>query len=714
MTRNSAFPSSPLSRPAFTAGRTDAASAASSQGSGTPPWINGSPGVNAAAPSPPTSPSSASSSLHGPRRASSSQQGRPFRRASMNLSTSPTPNLIGSYSESLLSGRMSTTPSMPFPFLAELGVMGGADGHTPRHLKLGFEACFYALPDGGGQHPNRSAAPRSFSSSYALTGSASPSDLPTHRTAATAAATHAPYVGTIDLDCHYYGCLDAVIESGGATVPPKLPGYAVPSRGHIQLLIKNPHINSPVKLFLIPFDLRDMPAGTKTFIRQKIFLEEPSSGSASTPPRNKRHSLGNMLPVGPPSPSKQTLRYAVHLQFAALPGDRVRNLEDGEAATGPHRRKKLPEFRVAPVASVDGETDGLDPAPQIFLHKSIRVVFSPRPPDKEERLCTYVETPAGRDSSSSDSLCVTKEWQHKYVPYGGPGEDWVRLRQQARQARKEWRRLRALPQASPEEPLMAAAVAPIDIEASTAIDIPTRDVFTPNSDPNGERWVDEAERQGSPLQVDGARLSELESQWRNLAVGDHGVGGASSGKAVRVPSIQDRSVSPAPLQPVQRQGSFSPDQDTAATSSLKSRGSHSGLAMAVRQASRGALRARFAADTSSSRPTSPFPAPLTISTAPLPDPVTSTETVCGVTSPRSTLTSSPLMWDRERGTTSPLPGTSNGHQAAGPFSFLHKHSVASTSMNMTRSRSRSIGLREASNDSLGGDCNDTTPNSSHP
>ncbi|OUM68819.1 hypothetical protein PIROE2DRAFT_23839, partial [Piromyces sp. E2] len=50
-----------------------------------------------------------------------------------------------------------------------------------------------------------------------------------------------------------------------------------------------------VKVFLIPYDFRDMPPNTKTFIRQKSYLKDS---------RN-------------PHDPKSSLRYAIHLQFVS-------------------------------------------------------------------------------------------------------------------------------------------------------------------------------------------------------------------------------------------------------------------------------------------------------------------------------------------------------------------------------------------------------------
>ncbi|KAI9248070.1 hypothetical protein BY458DRAFT_536643 [Sporodiniella umbellata] len=120
--------------------------------------------------------------------------------------------LVGSFEESLFSGRMSSQPSKPITFHCQLGVLGfDCKPHLkcPPHLQSVFPATFYDLQE----------------------------DQST------------PYVGTVDL-------LD--------------PGYRIPPKGQIQVVIKNPN-KTAVKLFLIPYDFKDMPKNSKTFLRQKSY-----------------------------------------------------------------------------------------------------------------------------------------------------------------------------------------------------------------------------------------------------------------------------------------------------------------------------------------------------------------------------------------------------------------------------------------------------------
>jgi hypothetical protein len=133
-------------------------------------------------------------------------------------------SLVGSYEESLLSGRMSSMPSKPITFHCQLGVLGrGSDCKSslkcPPHWSIVFPAMFYELQ----------------------------SDEPI------------PYVGTIDLQ-------EYANEKGKQ-------GYRIPPKGQIQVVIKNPN-KTAVKFFLIPYDFTEMPPRTKTFLRQKSYTKQ--------------------------------------------------------------------------------------------------------------------------------------------------------------------------------------------------------------------------------------------------------------------------------------------------------------------------------------------------------------------------------------------------------------------------------------------------------
>jgi hypothetical protein len=291
------------------------------------------------------------------------------RRPSYTSDNSPLhASMVGSYEESILRGRMSTTPSKPLDFVAQIGVLGlgkcKANLRCPAHVTLPFPAVFY---------------------SYETT---------SHGRVGKSEDGPSPYVGQIDLENglpnnneskshkrkrpNSSRTLERSEEPATIRIPnPNLPNeqvigklkrrslsprvppggsYRIPEKGQLQIIIKNPN-KTAVKLFLIPYDLAGMEPGTKTFIRQRSYsagdslLSTPSS-AASNPT------------------DRQTLRYLAHLHICS-----------------PSRGR-------------------------FYLYKSIRVVFANRVPDGKEKLRNEVSLPEprytiykpGRDLNISNSI----------------------------------------------------------------------------------------------------------------------------------------------------------------------------------------------------------------------------------------------------------------------------------------------------------------------
>ncbi|KAF8439220.1 hypothetical protein BGX38DRAFT_877578 [Terfezia claveryi] len=229
---------------------------------------------------------------------------RATRRLSSGLGLSselPFGSFVGSYEESILNGRMSTTPSKPLTFVAKIGVLGMGKCkpalRCPTHVTIPFPAYFYSVGD------------------Y---------DSPS------------PYVGQIDLETL-------------AEKSKKFPygGYRIPQQGQLQIVIKNPN-KTAVKLFLVPYNLRDMEVGTKTFVRQKSY----AAGDAL---------LDEVLPaqVQPKirHRERESLRYLIHLHICC-----------------PSRGR-------------------------YYLYRNIRVVFANRVPDGKEKLRNEVLLPSPKYSS---------------------------------------------------------------------------------------------------------------------------------------------------------------------------------------------------------------------------------------------------------------------------------------------------------------------------
>ncbi|KAL9114478.1 MAG: hypothetical protein Q9227_001559 [Pyrenula ochraceoflavens] len=288
------------------------------------------------------------------------------RRPSLSSDVSPLQHasMVGSYEESILRGRMSTTPSRPLDFVAQIGVLGRGNCQPklqcPPHVTVPFSAVFYSYPETSGR--------RSISD-----------DSPS------------PYVGTIDLE-HYLKPApqlrrnhktplpltpDVEREGRDITAPentsigldierkkrekrarlscsPAMPVggcYRIPQEGQLQIVIKNQN-KTAVKLFLIPYSLEGMEPGTKTFIRQRSYSHGPivepaigSSPSSTSAPYNAELAT-----------DKPILRYLVHLMICC-------------PAKG-----------------------------RFYLYDNIRVVFANRVPDGKESLKNEIQYPDPRYS----------------------------------------------------------------------------------------------------------------------------------------------------------------------------------------------------------------------------------------------------------------------------------------------------------------------------
>lgn len=229
---------------------------------------------------------------------------------------------------------MSTTPSKPLDFLAQIGVLGLGTNcksslRCPAHVTLPFPAVFY---------------------SYASTpvGRSNNDDGPS------------PYVGQIDLEnglpnseeilratrrrgqreTNPPGARDIAKQRRRTGSGPKAPpggSYRIPEKGQIQIIIKNPN-KTAVKLFLVPYDLAGMEPGTKTFIRQRSYSGGPTVD-------------GDDNAAAAASFDRPVLRYLVHLHICCPARGRY------------------------------------------YLYKSIRLVFANRVPDGKEKLRNEVTLP---------------------------------------------------------------------------------------------------------------------------------------------------------------------------------------------------------------------------------------------------------------------------------------------------------------------------------
>lgn len=113
-------------------------------------------------------------------------------------------------------------------------------------------------------------------------------------------------------------------------------GYFVPRSGTVQATLLNP-MGTVVRMFVIPYDMRDMPPLHRTFIRQRILAEElpgqtnpcaaaaPGGAGTMLPPQRREPERSEpSSPTATSTTSKlghfisaeqmKRLRYSIHLR----------------------------------------------------------------------------------------------------------------------------------------------------------------------------------------------------------------------------------------------------------------------------------------------------------------------------------------------------------------------------------------------------------------
>ncbi|XP_035251624.1 protein FAM214A-like [Anguilla anguilla] len=169
------------------------------------------------------------------------------------FSTSAPPaslSLLGNFEECVLNHRLEPLGTVE-GFMAEVGASGT---FCPSHMTLPVEVSFYSVSDDN--------AP-------------------------------SPYMGVINL------------ESLGKR------GYRIPPSGTIQVTLFNPN-KTVVKMFVVVYDLREMPASHQTFLRQRTF---------SVPVR--RDIIGHTNRKSLPLSQERILRYLIHLRFQSSKSGKI-------------------------------------------------------------------------------------------------------------------------------------------------------------------------------------------------------------------------------------------------------------------------------------------------------------------------------------------------------------------------------------------------------
>ncbi|KAL6047098.1 Autophagy-related protein 13 [Balamuthia mandrillaris] len=250
-----------------------------------------------------------------------------FQSSSSEVCRAP---LVGSFEESILCGRMGHLPKATFDgFSCDIGA-SGRNGFLPPHLRLTFTAAYYELDDESGYSR---AAP--------------------------------PYIGTIHL---------------GYNAAPY--GYRVSSKGILQVTIYNPS-KTPIKLFLVKYDLSDMPPNTKTFLRQKVLarpesrlVQSVSHLSASLPTTMAINSSSGLCQA-----SFSATASKVRPRSLSLSSDQIEPCSYSEGVQQELLRYAIQVRFVCPKKK------------KYYLDNVIQVLFPFRKPDETEQLRIVYDTP---------------------------------------------------------------------------------------------------------------------------------------------------------------------------------------------------------------------------------------------------------------------------------------------------------------------------------
>ena len=261
--------------------------------------------------------------------------------------------LLGSYQLSLLHSRMSRTTSHSVQstpqsgFSLHISAVGKGKScpsylRSPAPLHIPFSATYYDLPSIDG--PKASGS------------------------------TQTPWVGHVDVERRYFDeyALHDTPGAGPSTLPPVHPGMEIAPFGQLQILVKS--TCAPVKVFIVPYDLRKVPPGGRLLIRERTVVQAENGDTRK----------------------RDYLRYAIQLQLSAVTHSSEPEDREGSATT---RGRSV---------SHDCSQD----RPVYFLTRSLKVIFAAQAPQSGESTRTERHDEVVHPSSSrrEGQSGVNAEW----------------------------------------------------------------------------------------------------------------------------------------------------------------------------------------------------------------------------------------------------------------------------------------------------------------
>ncbi|WWC88741.1 uncharacterized protein L201_003654 [Kwoniella dendrophila CBS 6074] len=322
--------------------------------------------------------------------------------------------LLGSYHLSLLHSRMShahqphkSSPSTNF----SLNIISLGKGKScpkelryPDPIEIPFSSTYYDI-----NHNN-------LDSSY-------PSTLSNY-----SSSKSTPWTSNVNIENHYFDTFSSTTTTNSLndlnqTKPPSFPGYQVSPIGQLQILVKT--AETPIKVFLLPYDLRKVPIGGRLLVREKTYFRIGNTSNGD--------SIENR---------KGILKYAIQLQFVCVPSSNSlpHHIEDdidnpyttryhriGSTTTGHSQEHGI--SRSLPSTPTSYDQSGKS----FYLSKSLKLVFVSCPPDRSEimdleRTDEIIEPPSSVHPISHSSKRRRDSFAFSPGSLGKTSEDWEILR----------------------------------------------------------------------------------------------------------------------------------------------------------------------------------------------------------------------------------------------------------------------------------------------